>query len=1001
MEQHINGLSKRNLFDSIQIVIKDYEHEHLKQEAWDSLAVLYSIKALHDFKRGELNKVQEDLGQAESMALKLPTGAHESRLYFLCMSGDIYSNMGDFDASTKAFNNVLELLGKKPDNKYYVWSLGGLATNKAFQGDLIEGKHLAIKTLDLCEKYRMDTMLNLTMTNLLSQIYNHFNQLDSNLYYTYKTHELIQILFPEIHPNTVLSYSNLSSGYKNKSNYPKAFEFAKKAIEIAHQEYKLSNNPTYIAKAIGDLGHLYHTVGEYTLAKQLMEESKVYYLKIYEPHNQRLLWSYLGLSEVNIKLGEISKAKYYIELAKQVLAQQDVYQKEYINSITIDEAKIAANTQDYKTANKLALQVVDTYTDFENPSRVHIAALSTLAVNLNKEKSFNRALKYSRQQYELAKILWGDLSVEVQLALNNILESYVGLGDTIAVDSLHHSMLELWNDGSGIIDFAHLLPNSKSIVMFSLMADYYIHQHPNAPMYDQYFQLIEGYDVWFSKMQFISADKNQLEYYGEVILDIHKPALEYYAKYDQDKFLLTLEKIKNTLAKILLKNKLNQNKEEVDMIQEFYELTNNNADTSQAVRYDKYARLVDRYQGLKDSLSEFNTLNYIKKYGTNEVSLDGIKKVLYKGELLIEYLSIDSILYRMCYDKSTIWIEKLNLSDVEQKIKAYITDFSIDNAKKLYEILLPTNIEAYEKLCISPDNLLHYINFESLINNKGDYLLQTHTVRYALSASILKIQDEIHNQLDNNSNILFGLTPGFNDAFKDALFSRNNYMDSTYQYYLRQPFLKELSQRLAKDAKVMCYDDLDATETNFNNNVSGYNIIHFGTHGILDDESPMFSKLVLVKDSLEDGYLHTYEIYNKNIDAQLAILAACSSGLGEISTGNSIKSLAQSFTRAGVPSVLMTLNNVDEKVTSEILKYFFDNIKKGWCKSKALRQAKLDFLDQAPVELKHPYYWAGLIIIGSDEAVYSPNSWSRILLTSLFALLLFIVLHYFWKNRPV
>ncbi|MDF1699313.1 MAG: CHAT domain-containing protein, partial [Saprospiraceae bacterium] len=132
-------------------------------------------------------------------------------------------------------------------------------------------------------------------------------------------------------------------------------------------------------------------------------------------------------------------------------------------------------------------------------------------------------------------------------------------------------------------------------------------------------------------------------------------------------------------------------------------------------------------------------------------------------------------------------------------------------------------------------------------------------------------------------------------------------------------------------------------------------------------------KLIFAKDSIEDGYLHTYEIFGQNLNADLAVLSACNSGNGKLVSGEGVLSMAHAFTHAGCPSILMTKWEVDEKSTAQIIENFYDNLKAGQHKSEALRNAKLDFLANAPLQLQDPYYWAGLVIIGSDEPLFGGN----------------------------
>jgi hypothetical protein len=68
-----------------------------------------------------------------------------------------------------------------------------------------------------------------------------------------------------------------------------------------------------------------------------------------------------------------------------------------------------------------------------------------------------------------------------------------------------------------------------------------------------------------------------------------------------------------------------------------------------------------------------------------------------------------------------------------------------------------------------------------------------------------------------------------------------------------------------------------------------------------------------------------------------------------------------------------TLWSVDDVKTAELVVAFFQNLKKGQSRPLALQQAKLDLLLKHPNDEVHPYYWAGLIGIGTAEPLYDPN----------------------------
>ena len=167
----------------------------------------------------------------------------------------------------------------------------------------------------------------------------------------------------------------------------------------------------------------------------------------------------------------------------------------------------------------------------------------------------------------------------------------------------------------------------------------------------------------------------------------------------------------------------------------------------------------------------------------------------------------------------------------------------------------------------------------------------------------------------------------------------------------------------------------DATESNFMINAAKYGILHFAMHTLIDDEDPMASKLIFTQnnDSTEDGLLNAYEIYNLKLNAKLAVLSACKTGTGKLSKGEGIMSLARGFLFAGIPSIVMTMWEVEDISGAEIMTEFYKQLKVGIGTDEALRNAKLTYLKQSDPLQSHPYFWAAYVQIGKTTPIISKS----------------------------
>jgi CHAT domain-containing protein len=105
-------------------------------------------------------------------------------------------------------------------------------------------------------------------------------------------------------------------------------------------------------------------------------------------------------------------------------------------------------------------------------------------------------------------------------------------------------------------------------------------------------------------------------------------------------------------------------------------------------------------------------------------------------------------------------------------------------------------------------------------------------------------------------------------------------------------------------------------------------------------------------------------MYNMKLKAQMAVLSACNTGLGEIHEGEGVMSLGRAFAYAGVPSIVMSLWPAEDESTADLMGYFYEGLAEGQAKDEALRNAKLRFLEEIPPSKHHPFYWAGFVVQG-------------------------------------
>lgn len=190
-----------------------------------------------------------------------------------------------------------------------------------------------------------------------------------------------------------------------------------------------------------------------------------------------------------------------------------------------------------------------------------------------------------------------------------------------------------------------------------------------------------------------------------------------------------------------------------------------------------------------------------------------------------------------------------------------------------------------------------------------------------------------------------------------------------------------------------------ATEKMMKTKASSYAVIHLAMHGLLDSRRPLLSSLVFTEDgdSTENNFLHAYEISQMQLQADLVVLSACETGYGAFEEGNGIASLARSFMYAGVPALVVSLWQVNDQITTMIMKRLYANLAKGMDKATALQQAKLDYIRHNKAAFAHPAFWSSFIQIGNTKTIAltkkgSLKLWQLCLGLGIMGLIAFILL---------
>jgi CHAT domain-containing protein/tetratricopeptide (TPR) repeat protein len=147
--------------------------------------------------------------------------------------------------------------------------------------------------------------------------------------------------------------------------------------------------------------------------------------------------------------------------------------------------------------------------------------------------------------------------------------------------------------------------------------------------------------------------------------------------------------------------------------------------------------------------------------------------------------------------------------------------------------------------------------------------------------------------------------------------------------------------------------------------LGSYRFVHLATHALRDPLNPELTGIVLsrydAQGHRQDGFLHAYEVYGLKLSADLVVLSACQTALGREVRGEGLIGLTRGFQYAGAPRVLVSLWNVNDRTTADLMQVLYQGmLRDGLRPAAALRRAQIEVARTH----RSPYDWAAFELQG-------------------------------------
>jgi CHAT domain-containing protein len=284
-----------------------------------------------------------------------------------------------------------------------------------------------------------------------------------------------------------------------------------------------------------------------------------------------------------------------------------------------------------------------------------------------------------------------------------------------------------------------------------------------------------------------------------------------------------------------------------------------------------------------------------------------------------------------------------------------------------------------ERLIIVPDGVLHYLPFELLPAIPGGPTLLTERYSIAYTPSFtalqhLRVQWRAPAAGSGREFLGFGdpeFATGSGAAHQEPEGEAQRRLASRGRALQRLPYSRVELENIARTvgAGAASYLGPDATEHRVKSECAGYRYVHFATHGLLDDENPLYSGLALApprpeeragSDDPLDDMLQVWEMFGLRLSAELVVCSACDTGRGRIHAGEGLVGMSRALFFAGARCVIVSLWPVPDAATSRIMTELYRQLGAGRPVVDALRAAKAAEREQSD----DAYFWAAFVAVG-------------------------------------
>ena len=879
------------------------------------------------------------------------------------------------------------------------------------------------------------------------------------LYYTIGTYDKAESLYkrsltinekalgPEL-PNTALSLNNLALLYFTIGAYDKAEPLYRRSLAIREKALRAEHPDT--AQSLNNLALLYFTMGAYDKAEPLYRRSLAIHEKELGPEHPNTALSLNNLAELYTTMGDYEKAEPLYErsliINEKALGMEHPDTAQSLNNMAV-LYKITGVFDKAEPLFKRALVIREKALGPEHPNTA--LSLNNLAELYRTMGDYEKAESLYERSLIINQKALGLEHPDIALSLNNLAVLYMDLGAYDKAERLYRYTLAIYERtiGPEHPDISAVLNNLAALYAIQESNGDALNFMERAQRVDR--KLIEqilGFAPETQQAKLMVMREHKFFAYISLIMQRFpdnpkaiRNALDIWLA--RKGILLEAQKrIQDVLAAGDNPHAQEIFTKLIGIRQELARLVLGVPGKEGPKTYQKrIADLTNQKEILEGQLSRLSR-SFAQQRRTRIATTATVASALPTGAILIEMARIRDLDFKtgkwgtsryLAFvlspgkDSDVSLIDLGDAENIDQNAAGFKK--SLGNSKTppylltkqsndLYRLIfapLTSTIGESKQIFLSPDGSLNLIPFEALQDDKGRYLIETHTFHYVSAgrdiAGYGMIKEKGRKALlmgDPDFDLVAKQTKGENQR---PLTRSRNMQGINFS---RLPGTKEevdaIAAILGRSASDT-YTGVNARESVLMKSKSP-RILHLATHGfflsdqdwssMMDEKSrgititakdkPSPKKPVnienpflraglalaganrsLAQEGVNEGILTAEKILGLNLrGTDLVVLSACETGMGDVKNGEGVYGLRRAFTQAGAKSLVMSLWEVPDKETKELMVSFYKNLQSGKMnRAAALRNAALKQREtvKARYGYDNPYYWGAFVFLGEVE----------------------------------